>query len=211
MQRRFLHSPSRPVELRTDDGKPSRITGYAAVFYSESDPGSEYELFSFPGYRVCERLMPGCFDRAMKEDDVRALFNHDPSLILGRMKAGTLRLSVDSTGLRYEIEPGDTSVSRDVMDWLRRGEVSGSSFAFDPVDESERKIETKEMFTRIIEVRSVKLYDVGPVTYPAYTSTTATARSLDLESHQREFAEHQARKRAALRTRIGARITELEM
>jgi uncharacterized protein len=158
-----------PATIEQREGESTRIRGYAAVFY-DGTSATEYPLWS----RAVERIMPGAFDKAMARDDVRALFNHDPNMLLGRSKAGTLKLVVDAKGLAYEIEPGDTSVARDVLAHLKRKDITGSSFAFVVTDENWDK---KEDGKRIREIRGVELYDVGPVTYPAYKGTTAAARS----------------------------------
>jgi HK97 family phage prohead protease len=154
------------VESRAD-GR-SVITGYAAVFYNPNDPGTEYQLLD----EVVERIMPGAFNRAIREDDVRGLFNHDDNLVLGRVKAGTMRLSVDSRGLKYEIDPPDTTAALDVMKSIRRGDVTGSSFRFRPNVNTYRK----EGGKYVIEREEVSLFDVGPVTFPAYTATAAGVR-----------------------------------
>lgn len=161
------------LELReTGDGLPS-IVGYAAVFYREDDPGTEYTLWA----GATERIMPGAFDRAVKEDDVAALRNHNGDNLLGRSRAGqgTLILSVDDTGLRYEIKPSDVRVYAETLEMIKRGDLDGSSFQFQIRGEDHwiRNDDGSE----VREVREVKLFDVGPVTFPAYTSTTTSARS----------------------------------
>jgi HK97 family phage prohead protease len=156
------------VEERKAGGLP-RLVGYAAVFFDRSDPaGTELELSAY-----VERIAPGAFSRTIREDDVRALFNHDSDNLLGRTRSGTLRLSVDSRGLRYEIDLPDTTVGRQVAALVRRGDVTGSSFAFDTRDYREYW----EGSTRIRELTDLKLYDVGPVTFPAYSGTTAGVRA----------------------------------
>lgn len=184
----------RPVELRANGEGPPTISGYAAVFYREGDPTTQYELW--PG--AVERVTRGAFDGALQRDDVRALFNHDPQAVLGRAKAGTLQLSVDETGLRYEITPGDTTLYKDVSTMIQRGDVDGSSFSF--------QIEGKDVWTRsadgleIRELRSVKLYDVGPVTFPAYAASTSEARSARdsvLGQQEREEIERELQLRRA--------------
>jgi HK97 family phage prohead protease len=166
-------STAAPVELRENrDGAPT-IRGYAAKFYRASDLGTEYELWK--GAR--ERIMPGAFDKALKGDDVRGLFNHDPNMLLGRSKAGTLKLEVDEVGLRYEIQPADTSVYKDVVEYLRRGDVDGSSFQFSvPQGGEEWRMEGG---SEIRELREVKLFDVGPVVFPAYSAATSGVRSME--------------------------------
>ncbi|QJW94707.1 HK97 family phage prohead protease [Frigoriglobus tundricola] len=171
-----------PVGVATRaDGKPT-ITGYAAVFYDENDPGTEYQMYT----DMYERIMPGAFDRALREDDVRGTFNHDDSIVLGRTKSGTMRLSVDRKGLKYEIDPPDTQAARDLMESIRRGDVSGSSFMFVPDENTYRSVGDKW----IVERNSVRLFDVGPVTFPAYDSTDSACRSApkgDAEAVRREI------------------------
>ncbi len=177
MERRTLQT-HRPQLIRSADGKPSKITGYAAVYYNASDPGTEFVMGRYGSFSLVERLMPGCFDRAVREDDVRGYFNHNRDAILGRTKSGTLRLSTDAKGLRYEIDPPDTQVARDLLESLKRGDVTGSSFAFEYSETSTVDQRLPDGTEReIIEVRSVILYDVGPVTEPAYASTTSEARA----------------------------------
>ena len=95
MERRFTQSVTAAVEKRADGRRA--IVGHAAVYYRADDPGTEYQLF--PDLK--ERIMPGAFDRAAREDDVRALFNHQPDNLLGRTTAKTLALTIDEKGLRY--------------------------------------------------------------------------------------------------------------
>src|SRR5262245_1907544 len=164
------------------DGGLGTINGYASVFYNPDDPGTEFELFE----GLVERIMPGTFDKALKErkDDVRALFNHDPDHILGRTTAGTLRLSTDKKGLRYSIDLPNTQLGNDLKESIKRGDINGSSFGFMVTDQ---RFETKdEIDIRMIE--GVELFDVGPVTYPAFTATTAEAKKMpdDMLAEARE-------------------------
>jgi HK97 family phage prohead protease len=158
-------------------GGTGSLRGYAAVFYDPRRPaGTEYELFSDGELRVVERLDPHAFDRALRErQDVRALFNHEASQILGRTAAGTLRLSVDATGLRYEVDLPTSPPGQVVAEAVRRGDVTGSSFAFIPT----REDWTEQGELVIVTVRDLDLFDVGPVTYPAYNGTSAGLGELD--------------------------------
>lgn len=161
-----------PVTVETREDGKRVIVGYASVFHRSEDAGTEYELW--PGAK--ERIGRAAFDRALKEKhDARGLFNHDPSLILGRVGAGTVRLSVDSLGLRYEIDPPDTQAGRDMLVSLARGDVTGSSFAF--IVRKELWIlgrDTAEGDVRMI--LDVDLLDVSPVTYPAYEAASSGLR-----------------------------------
>lgn len=153
------------VELRTVNGKP-RIMGYAAIFNSRSE--------NLGGF--VEIIAPGAFDGVLG-DDVRALFNHDPNLILGRTRSGTCSLRVDATGLAYEIDPPDTQTARDLLESLRRGDVDQSSFAFSVKGEGSQEWSNAPVAVRTIK-RISRLYDVSPVTYPAYLDTSAAQREL---------------------------------
>lgn len=167
-ERRFV---SEGIELRDGGERGSRIVGYAAVFNSFSE--------DLGGFK--EIIRPGAFRDAISTgQDVRGLYNHDPNMVLGRTAAGTLRLSEDKKGLRYEIDAPDTQQARDLTALLKRGDVSGSSFAF-TVRGTDGDDWRQEGDVTIREIRSVDLYDVGPVTYPAYTATVSEAAKRSLE------------------------------
>lgn len=214
MQRRFFADAERPIQLRAVDGQQQKICGYAAVFFNADDPGTQYELFRYGNYSIIERLMPSAFDRAVKEDDVRALFNHNADAILGRLRAGTLRLSIDGTGLRYEIEPPETQAARDLIESLKRGDVTGSSFSFDYLAKDViRQSEADGTEKDIIEIRDVKLFDVSPVTFPAYTSTMAGMRLAangEIDGLRQELEAMRSHRRKALVKSIRSRIVEIE-
>ncbi|QDV26733.1 HK97 family phage prohead protease [Aureliella helgolandensis] len=154
------------------DGTPAPIKGLAAVYYREDDPGTEYWLWS----DMVERIHPGAFDRAIKEQhDARALYNHDPAAILGRVSAGTCRLALTEQGLAYEIDadPNDPDHQR-VGSKLDRGDVTGSSFAFITRKVVWEEVKTDEgQWLYIRNVHDLDLFDVGPVTWPAYEATAA--------------------------------------
>lgn len=160
-ERRYL---TQPIELR-EDGDEKYFEGVAAVFNRTTDLGW-----------FTEEIAPGAFDEVM-DDDVRGLFNHDPDVILGRSKSGTLELSVDDKGANYKIRynPADPDHVR-VMEKIKRGDVSQSSFAFGIKDDKWELRDGKDH--RIINKFS-RWYDVSPVTYPAYADTTVAARSLE--------------------------------
>lgn len=154
------------VEIRAADGQPTKIVGYAAVFNSLSE-----ELYGFR-----EMVMPGAFDRALKErHDVRALVNHDENQILGRTKAGTLTLSVDAKGLKAEIEPPDTQAARDAVTSVKRGDLDGMSFAFRTLTDAWRTQDGEQ----IRELLDLELVDVSVVAFPAYPATTVSARAME--------------------------------
>lgn len=168
------------VELRmVGEGEQAKrkVRGYAAVFNSQS------ENLGGDTYRMYEQIAPGAFDDVMK-DDVRALFNHDANLILARSKggAGTLAIGVDERGLWYEFEAPDTQAGRDLLVSMERGDVDQSSFAFTVTREGQKwEEETRDGITtaRRTITKVSRLYDVSPVTYPAYADASAALRSLE--------------------------------
>jgi|TARA_R110000744_G_scaffold135860_3_gene245496 hypothetical protein len=183
-----------PVNIETREDGSNSLNGYAAVFYREDDPGTEFELWE--GY--VERIMPGAFDRAIREDDVRGLLNHDANMLLGRNKAGTLSLSVDSVGLRYEIDLPDTQVGRDTKISIERGDIDGSSFAFIADSVNRRSVDGVE----IREVTSAQLFDVGPVVYPAYAASTADTREAKVDYDDRLKQQQAERDAIACRVKL---------
>ena len=202
-ERRSCSHPDAAARLETRaDGRPV-ITGYAAVYHRADDPGTEFTLYEDASFRLVERIAPGAFDRAVADDDVRALFNHDADHVLGRTRAGTLRLSVDERGLRYEIDPPDTQTARDVVEMLRRGDVSGSSFAFniraEQIDKSDKAVWVRTL-------TDLSLFDVGPVTYPAYKGTEAGVRSGDSPAVAAALAARDAEQVAAALDWIDAEL-----
>lgn len=158
------------VRMEEREGRPM-IVGYGAVFNSRSQT-----LRDEKGREFVETIRPGAFRKAISECDVRALINHDAARILGRCQAGSMRLSEDARGLLYEVDPPDTSYARDLMVSLRRGDINGSSFSFATLDDDWSE---GEGGVRVRELRAVHLFDVGPVTFPAYQDTSAACRSLD--------------------------------
>ena len=170
-ERRFFMSAS-SVENRADDTtEVSMIQGYGALFNSRTNIAGLWE----------EEILPGFFDGVL-DDDVRALFNHDPNQICARSKSGTLRLWVDEKGLNYSFPVNDRSYVRDLASAIADGDVSESSFAFSVSEE--KWIEREGDIPLRQLVRAKKLYDVSPVTYPAYPDTSVGARSLQAEKDQ---------------------------
>lgn len=165
VERRFI--PATEIRAETE-GETRRIVGYAALFNTRSQ-----DLGGFT-----EIIAPGAFRKALEKSDIRSLFNHDPNLVLGRTKAGTLRVTEDERGLRIENDLPDTQVARDLEENMRVGNVDQMSFAFRVLKEGQ-KWEHRDgvLFRTITEVD--ELYDVSPVTYPAYADTTVALRSME--------------------------------
>jgi uncharacterized protein len=146
-------------------GARKTIYGYAAVYGKLSE--------DLGGFR--EMIRAGAFDGVLGQDTV-GLFNHDSNLVLGRTTSGSLRLAVNSAGLAYEIDPPPTTWAGDLLVSIARGDVHQSSFAFTIArggDEWREATPDTPYVLRIIN-RVERLYDVSPVTSPAYEDTSAT-------------------------------------
>jgi len=175
-----------PDVRATDNGRT--IGGYAAVFNSRANIGGYFE----------EVIAPGAFDDALMQD-VRALVDHDTGRVIGRTKAGTLRMKQDDMGLAVEIDLPDTSDGRDLATLIERGDVSGMSFGF---------VVTKETWDETMEppmrtIQALDLREVSVVAFPAYDDTSIAMRSLEKsrEMTKAERAEHN-------RLKAEARIAE---
>jgi uncharacterized protein len=149
-------------EVRKADGGMT-LRGYAAVFNSETDIGGYFR----------ETIAPGAFADSV-DGDVRALVDHDSGRVIGRTKAGTLRMVEDERGLAVEIDLPDTSDGRDLAALVERGDIDGMSFGF-----AVRKEEWDETVVPPKRtIRAVELFEVSAVTWPAYADTTLAMRSL---------------------------------
>jgi hypothetical protein len=168
-ERRFVFAPV-TIDARADDNTdgPAIIEGYALKFNSQTTIGNHFR----------EEIMPGSLDDVLN-DDVRALFNHDPNFVLARSNngAGTLKLELDATGLKYRFETPNVSYAKDLAENIRLGNVSQSSFAFG-IDTQEWEERDGDLPLRKI-TKFKRLYDVSPVTYPAYQDTSVAQRSLN--------------------------------
>ena len=166
-----------PQEFKTrEDGDELIIEGYFAVF------NSDYEIA--PG--LTESIAPGAFQNSLA-NDVRALTNHDTTLVLGRTKAHTLEISEDSHGLfgRVKINPNDQD-AMNLYQRVKRGDVDQCSFGFDITDEETDYREDGSMHWTI---KDVILYEVSCCTFPAYQETSISARSAERDEAMKRRAE----------------------
>jgi HK97 family phage prohead protease len=182
------------VEERKGTQAPM-LAGYAAVFNVETDIAGFFR----------ERIAPGAFADAISKAsaDVHALFNHDSNIVLGRMKAGTLRLAEDERGLHVEIDPPDTQDVRDLLTKMKRGDIDQMSFAFTMRGGKQSWDEGQDPPLRTIETIG-ELYDVSVVTRGAYPTTEVGVRSL--EEHRRAENFRAASLRIQLKRDRGRRL-----
>ncbi len=156
------------IEYRADsDGESKKLRGYAARF------GEITDLYWFE-----EEILPGAFRNAIVRDDIRALIDHNPSLIIGRNKANTLKLIEDEKGLLDIIDPPDTSAGKDIVTSVERGDVTGQSFSFRVNEETwisgKKRGENKK---DLRQLKDLELRDISIVTYPQYKTTEVSFRN----------------------------------
>lgn len=164
-------------------GKESgrRVEGYALLFNTPSD-ALDFE----------EVIIPGALDGVIEKSNVFALLNHDSSRgILARCKSGkgTLKLEIDSKGLLYSFDAPNTALGDELLEYLKRGEVTESSFAFTVKDDVWEKAGTR---TRRTIKKFDELFDVSPVYDAAYSKTTVSARAMERKEKSEELADYYA-------------------
>lgn len=144
-----------------------RLAGHAAVFDQLADLPGHYEA-----------LATGAFDAVLADDDTdaRALVDHQTHMVLGRQSAGTLRLSVDKRGLAFEVDLPETSYARDLRALVDRGDITGASFGFVPGDDEWSKAPDGRALRT--HTRVARLFDVSPVTFPAYQGAGVALRKI---------------------------------
>ena len=177
-EQRQLRTAATEFKTRTEkreDGEDLFIEGYFAVF------NSNYDL----GMGMSESIAPGAFTNTLA-DDIRALVNHDTTLVLGRTTAHTLEVRQDEHGLwgRVQINPNDQD-AMNLYARVQRGDVSQCSIGFDILDEETEYRGEKVHWT----IRDIKLYEVSACTFPAYEETAINARTKDLEEIKKRSLE----------------------
>lgn len=177
---------------RQEEGRGVR--GMAAVYNSRADLGA-FE----------EEIVPGAFDSAIAVSDARALFNHDPNYLLARQSSGTLKLELREGGLEYDFDAPNTTAGNDLIELINRGDVKESSFAF-TIAEDGQEWKQEQRDGKSVSVRYItkinRLYDVSPVTYPAYQAATVGKRSMEAferfkKEQNKEEQDQEAVKRSA--------------
>ena len=182
------------LELReaTVEGKKNtQIRGYAAVFDKPT------RIWDFD-----EIIDKRAFDAVLKKNpDTRALFNHDSNFVLGRTKSGTLKLSVDNEGLFTETDPPKTPIADSIVESIRRGDVDGMSFAFTVSKARWEFSEDPAVPDKRYILEVGQLYDVGPVTFPAYPQTSVAVQENAKQMHNEARAQYREMCRSSAESR----------
>ena len=191
------------IVTRSGDDNSRHVEGYALVFDSWSK-----DLGGFT-----ERISRNALDGVLASSDVLALLNHQQErgvLARWRCERGSMNLEIDEIGLRYEFEAPHTSLGDELLEGLRRGDISQSSFAFSVGDEEWSK-DDEGNYHRTIK-RIERLYDVSPVYNPAYDATSVNARGLEMfkEQEKRNEEEAEAKKKAQLNAYYDELIAKIE-
>jgi HK97 family phage prohead protease len=177
MERNLRQVRSAPTKFETrEDGGNLTIEGYFAVF------DSNYEIA--PG--LSESVAPGAFSDTIS-GDIRALINHDTTLVLGRTKAGTLELREDSHGLwgKIAINPNDGD-AMNLYERVKRGDVDQCSFGIDITEEeTDFRADGSIHWT----IKAVELYEVSCCTFPAYEQTNISARTAERDEIKKRELE----------------------
>lgn len=174
------------MQTRSDDNDDLYLEGYFAVY------GDIYKVWE----GATESIAPGAFDESIS-GDVRALYNHDDNLILGRTSAGTLELKDDSHGLWgcIKINRNDTD-AMNAYERIKRGDVTGCSFGFNIESEETDYREDGTVHWTITKVNP--LYEISPCVFPAYEATNVSARGAELDAMKKrklELRKEEIRKR----------------
>lgn len=158
------------AQLRAESDGSRRIEGYAIVFGQRS-----LNLGGFVEY-----ISPEAVDRTIKENiDVRAFWNHDSGEVLGRLTAGTLQMRKDKRGLKVIIDPPKWADK--IIESIERGDVSGMSFGFSPIDDAWDMDGDLPVRT----ITDMRVHEVSVVAMPAYPATSVSARALDVAKQMR--------------------------
>jgi HK97 family phage prohead protease len=180
------HFEIEEVEVRTEEDKPPVITGYAARF----------DKLSVPLWGFREKIARGAFAKSLREETIKALWNHNSDMVLGSTKNSTLRLWEDDKGLRFELELPDTSWGRDAQESIRRGDVDGVSFGFETRKDQWEGEDDKNVVRTLLDVR---LIEISPTPFPAYPQTKVSSRSVE-----EVFEEYRTAKKPEINTEIEA-------
>ena len=191
----FEEAPEAELTIETRASGQTAIVGYAAVYNRLS--------LDLGGFR--EMILPGAFDKVLSrqrgKQDVIAVFNHDPNILLGRTSSGTLQLSSDEKGLKYSVTP--PAERAEIISLILRRDVFGSSFAFTVSKDGESFASDASGAVR--SIREVSgLYDVGPVVNAAYPASTSGIAMRSYEAWKASQAE--AEVEAAVEETPAARI-----
>lgn len=176
------------VRSNEENSEQKTIEGYAAKYNSESQV-----LRDWWGDEFIEVIAEGAFDNTIRNNTIKALYNHNTDYVLGSTKSQTLRLESDNIGLRFEIDLPNTQVGNDLYESVKRGDIDGNSFGFKVLNDkwSEVELDGKKIMKRTL--LEVELFEISPTPFPAYEDTEVDCRSLEkFKTGSREKKENRS-------------------
>lgn len=185
-------------ETRAEQNEDKKvISGYAAVF----------EKLSIPMWGFKEKIQRGAFEKSLKSNNVKALWNHNRDLVLGSKDAATLTLAEDEKGLRFEIVLPDTQAGRDAYVLVKRGDVNQMSFGFNVKGQIWDETDPKNVIRTITEA---DMHEISLTPFPAYKQTSAKVRSIaeEYEQYKTEISGSEIEKR---KNELDIKIKRLEL
>ncbi|SKB05129.1 HK97 family phage prohead protease [Sporosarcina newyorkensis] len=168
--------PITDMEVRSEEGKPTTLRGYAAVF----------DQLSVPLYGFREKIQKGAFAESLSKNNIKALWNHNSDFPLGSTNGSTLRLEEDERGLLFELDLPDNSWGRDAGVAIQRKDVDGVSFGFSVKKDSWDNTNPEQSIRTLVDV---ELIEISPTPFPAYPSTNVSARSVTEAIQDVDFKE----------------------
>jgi len=160
MENKEMRTITTKLETRFEDDGVGKLVGYAAIFDSPTDIRG---LFT-------EKIVRGAFKSSL-DNDIKALWNHDSSYPVGSTGSGTLKLTEDEYGLRFDLTPINTTAGRDLLESVKSGVVNGMSFGF--------LVRKDSWDGNIRSLEDVELFEISACPFPAYKDTTIVARSVE--------------------------------
>ena len=173
------------LEVRqSDENSPVVVSGIVVPYGVLSDEDSLY-------FR--ERFLNGAFAKSILNDDIKAYWMHEKTYIFGSTKANTLRLEEKTAGLYFEIDMPETTMGKDAVISIKRGDIDGMSFSFQAIIQEWDETDPENVLRTISEA---KLYEISPEPFPAYSTTSLSARSAqgDLNEYK-EFKDNEEREK----------------
>jgi HK97 family phage prohead protease len=192
------------LEVRDAGGARPRLSGYAAKFNALSRP--------LGAMQFREKIDPHAFDETLaSRPDVRFTLNHDPNHVLGRTTAGTLKLFTDRVGLGFDLDVPDSQTARDLVESVKRGDISDCSFKFRTLDDAWSEDPNGNPIRTLKKV-SLHDGDVAAVAYPAYPDTQISARAIqEIEMRGRELLRWPSRSADERDRELARALSEFEV
>ncbi len=197
---------SREVDFRAVKTENEEMVAEGmAILYNE-----EVVLWSTDDIEERELILPGAATESLENDDWRAVWNHRNDIVLGRKSSGTLETEENENGVMVKITFPDSEEGRSKFSSIKRGDVNQMSFAFIPIDFKEEKIVEGEKTIYKTTISKLQVWEVSPVTFPAYENTEISARKEQRKKQVEAEASANNQVEASIAERAGT-LREMEL